>query len=422
MSAGGIGGTGTTGTIPKFSATSTLADSVIVESSGNIGIGVAPTLGKLEVSGITAASSFLFGTSSNLWYQSATETATLRIGTTPSYLNFINSSGAPMIDAPSGTLYFGTSGTVRARISPNGYLGIGGDPEVSGINTAIYAKSAFGSPTGGVPYGGIWISSTDSAAIDKGGVLSLGGSYTGTTDTRFAAIAGLKEDSTDGNYGGYLALYTRPNGGSPLERMHISASGNVGIGCTPNQKFEVQGSSGVTQRIGTSSSSFYIQHNGTSDTHIYTGDAAALRFGTNSTERLKITSSGEIITSATGGTSGSGSPAIASGTYTPTAASLTGGVSAVTPKVCHWMRIGNIVTVGLLLEITSSTAGSFTLTLPTTTANFSSALQAQGIIGTHGAVVSGKITSTVSAQTITVNATSSLTGITYDGTITYQVQ
>jgi hypothetical protein len=283
-----------------------------------------------------------------------------------------------MVDAPSGTLWFGTSGTARARISPNGYLGIGGDPEVFGINTAIYAKSAFGSPTGGVPYGGIWISSTDTAAIDKGGVLSLGGSYTGTSDTRFAAIAGLKEDATDGNYGGYLAIYTRPNGGNPLERMHITASGNVGIGCTPNQKLEVQGSSGVTQRIGTASSSFYIQHNGTSDTHIYTGDAADLRLGANSTERLKITSSGEIIISATGGTSGSGSPAIASGTYTPTGSNYTGNVSSITAGVHQWMRVGNIVTVFGYVTVYGTGAGTFRMSLPTTTANFAATSNANG--------------------------------------------
>jgi FtsZ-binding cell division protein ZapB len=47
---GGLSGTGTANTIPKFGTTNTLTNSVITENNGNIGIGVAaPTRGKLEV-------------------------------------------------------------------------------------------------------------------------------------------------------------------------------------------------------------------------------------------------------------------------------------------------------------------------------------------------------------------------------------
>jgi hypothetical protein len=52
-SAGGtVGGSGTVGTLPKWGTTTTeLTDSVILESSGNIGIGAAPVSKKLEVDG-----------------------------------------------------------------------------------------------------------------------------------------------------------------------------------------------------------------------------------------------------------------------------------------------------------------------------------------------------------------------------------
>jgi hypothetical protein len=41
-----------------------------------------------------------------------------------------------------------------------------------------------------------------------------------------------KENATDGNFASYLALHTRPNGGSTTERMRIDSSGNVLFGTT----------------------------------------------------------------------------------------------------------------------------------------------------------------------------------------------
>ncbi|MEZ4911854.1 MAG: tail fiber domain-containing protein [Saprospiraceae bacterium] len=52
LTAGGIGGSGTTGYLPKFSASNSLTNSVIRESNGDIGIGVSPLPGtKLKVGG-----------------------------------------------------------------------------------------------------------------------------------------------------------------------------------------------------------------------------------------------------------------------------------------------------------------------------------------------------------------------------------
>ena len=45
-----------------------------------------------------------------------------------------------------------------------------------------------------------------------------------------AGITGAKENATDGNYAGYLALHTREAGYAAAERMRITSTGNVGIG------------------------------------------------------------------------------------------------------------------------------------------------------------------------------------------------
>jgi hypothetical protein len=67
-------------------------------------------------------------------------------------------------------------------------------------------------------------------AVDVGGGIVFGGIYTGTSRTEWAAIYGLKETATSGQYGGYLSFMVRDHGGSLTERFKVSAEGNVWAG------------------------------------------------------------------------------------------------------------------------------------------------------------------------------------------------
>jgi len=75
---------------------------------------------------------------------------------------------------------------------------------------------------------------TSSAAAGTGGGIALGGYSNGTGGDiyHFGNIQGIKENSTAGNYASAMIFSTRANGATPVERMRISSIGRVGIGVT----------------------------------------------------------------------------------------------------------------------------------------------------------------------------------------------
>ena len=117
--------------------------------------------------------------------------------------------------------------------------------------------------------GQLYLSNTESHAVNQGSQISLGGTYAGTTDTYFGSIAARKENATSGNYAGYLQFGTRGDGTSNAERMRITSTGNVVINTT--SPFTVGGTarlsiydSSVILSAGLSASDmFYIRKQGT---------------------------------------------------------------------------------------------------------------------------------------------------------------
>ena len=79
----------------------------------------------------------------------------------------------------------------------------------------------------------------DPFATDIGGAIGLGGGYRSSSSdpVNYGLIRGAKENASDANYSGYLSFATASNGAtSPIERMRISSSGNVGIRTTSPQR------------------------------------------------------------------------------------------------------------------------------------------------------------------------------------------
>lgn len=125
-----------------------------------------------------------------------------------------------------------------------GSLGIGTANPGSTLSV-LGANTNIGSGANGTGMVNISIMTSDSAAVDVGGSLGLGGNYFTNTAQPFVAIAGRKANTTNGDAKGYLSLYTNDNS-SLKERMRIDNFGNVGMGTTsPSILLDVAGPIGA---------------------------------------------------------------------------------------------------------------------------------------------------------------------------------
>jgi hypothetical protein len=105
--------------------------------------------------------------------------------------------------------------------------------------------------------------------------------------------------------GDYMAMYTAAS-----EAMRIDASGNVGIGKTPNTNFggyvlQLNGGSQTFMSFGNSTTGTTLSDglvigNDNSGADIYQREAQPLRFHTSNTERMRIDSSGNVTVKASG--------------------------------------------------------------------------------------------------------------------------
>ena len=172
--------------------------------------------------------------------------------------------------------------------------------DIRGANTAIFGR------------GQLYISNTESAAINQGSQISLGGTYTGTGDTFFASISGRKENGTSGNYSGYLSLATRTHGGSNTERLRISSTGAATFSSTlATTELNVSQSANSTrsykllQGYGYTTGGNYYGQYAIGTTYNSSANTGTLEFFTGSgssapTNRLTIDSSGNTVFNETG--------------------------------------------------------------------------------------------------------------------------
>ena len=99
-------------------------------------------------------------------------------------------------------------------------VGIGTNTKGRATNLELVGTDQL--PAGAWSQFGIY--SSDSYAVNKGGSMMFGGQDGSLARSFFASIKGAKENSTSGDYAGYLNFFTRPSGSTPAERMRISST------------------------------------------------------------------------------------------------------------------------------------------------------------------------------------------------------
>lgn len=207
-----------------------------LNSAGNFGLGVTPSAWG---SGYKAYQS----TSGSISYNGQTgvnvNSNTIFDGTNWIYANSSNATAAAAryqmgggahswYIAPAGAVGGVSTFTQAMTLDASGNLLVG---TTSGsVRLAVDGPNTSSS----YPYN---VSIADSSTAFNTGVGSgigfLGRYQTAAGLAAFGLIGGYKENATDGNYAGYLALYTRANGsGSLTERARIDSSGRLLVGTT----------------------------------------------------------------------------------------------------------------------------------------------------------------------------------------------
>src|SRR3989344_1794733 len=226
----GIGGSGTTNYLPKFTAGTTLGNSVLYEASGNVGIGTTGPGAKLEISGgslriseldiAPKQSAWLTSVDSRIYTSTGTgaypfdDTGKLILQSrSDSARDIVFATGAT---TPSVRMVIGSTGNVGiGTTGPGNTLTVSGDPGVIGIHRPTNTNSA--------TLGQLLFSALDSAS----------------NVTTYADFIPRIVDNTDTSEDGSLTLRTM-RAGTTTEAVRIDNLGNVGIGTTsPGQKLDV---------------------------------------------------------------------------------------------------------------------------------------------------------------------------------------
>jgi hypothetical protein len=223
VSAPSITTTGDTNTGIFFPAADTIAfteggaESMRIDSSGNVGIGTSSPANRLHVF-------------------STTDAAQLKVegdgSTVRAQINIVNDHGDWLWGIEGGTttgdgiiytagaknLKISTNGTERMRIDSSGNLGLGTSSPLARLDVRTTSQAFNQEAT-------ISAYSTDAQGIDLGGSIALGGNA--DIPIRFGLIAGRKENSTSNNRSGYLQFATFENGVGLTEQMRITSGGLV---------------------------------------------------------------------------------------------------------------------------------------------------------------------------------------------------
>ena len=310
-----VTGTGTTNYHAKFTGTSTLGNSLIWDNGTNVGIGNTNTSYTFDVTGTgrftsnlllgaSAANNYLLNLYDTIPRIHLTNATT---GTTTSDGFHIYQSGndSYLLNKEAANLYLGSNNGINLTIASTG---------AATFSSSVQAASAS-------------IVNNTSGTIASVGVFNANNTSGSGGGYEFYYNSGIRTggvyNKTTGSGTGYYLSFENFNGSSAFEAMRINGSGNVGIGTsTTPATFNVKegGASGAPlfRFFGNASNAEYMRGawyasdttthlaqltvNGTSSMEFGTVSSTPLLFTTANTERMRITSGGDVLVGWTGGT------------------------------------------------------------------------------------------------------------------------
>jgi hypothetical protein len=128
----------------------------------------------------------------------------------------------------SGVLQLASNnGTVALTVTTAQYIGVG--TTTPGVALEVWGNQSY---AGKITQ--LILKDTTAMAVDTGAYMQFSGNYTTAGDQAvYGGIGAFKENSTSGQYGGYVAITTRTNGSLPAERFRLNSAGLMTVPYQP---------------------------------------------------------------------------------------------------------------------------------------------------------------------------------------------